>query len=64
MSANKKTLTEAQALREYLRKKAKEQQLNAAQLRRLVEKSSITTDEAPAFYDLIETMEAEAIRAL
>ena len=55
-------LTEAQALREYLKVKAIEQALHIAALRTLIEQSSLTLDEAGPFYNLIQKMEREAIK--
>lgn len=57
-----KNITEAQALREYLRVKAREQMLSISALREEIEKSNLTMSEARPFYAVVERMEKERIK--
>lgn len=53
--------TEAGALRDYIKIKAAQMNQNAAALRNLISKSSLTIEEARPFYSLCEKIEKEAI---
>ena len=55
-------ITEAGALREYIKIKKAEQAVNFASLRKLLNASSLTISEARPFYELAEKMEKEAIK--